>query len=416
MSPAAPTTLESQLGVPPDAGVFNDIEVQDCDEPVRRYFRSAIAPGTPLARAARLRMRGSVKVGKLWMPFRSDELLAPLHGYYWPATVAGGLLRGSDSYADGAGSMAWKLAGVLPVIRAGGPDFARSATGRAAAEGVWLPTALLPRYGVRWHADDDRHIVAAIPIGGEQLNLRITVDTDGLVRSAHLDRWGDPDGTGQAGWHPFGIEVVRSRTFACGITMPADGSGGWFHTTDRWRNGEFFRYSIHDLDPVVSPEDISAMKDATARPPKLPPPWFKHTFWRAHRAVYGISGGRFLWTTSSKRGWGALHLTTVGRKSGQERSVILGYIEDGPNLVVMAMNGWDEGHPSWWLNLEAHPDAVVRLARQQPRPVRARAAEGAERDRLWQRWLEIEPEIDAYASRRSIETPIVVFEPRQRTA
>jgi deazaflavin-dependent oxidoreductase (nitroreductase family) len=113
------------------------------------------------------------------------------------------------------------------------------------------------------------------------------------------------------------------------------------------------------------------MSNSAARPPKVPPPWFVHTAWRAHRALYRLSRGRFLWTTSNKRGWGALRLTTIGRRSGQERSVIIGYIEDGPNLVALAMNGWDEGHPSWWLNLEAHPDAVVRLARQHPRPVRA---------------------------------------------
>ena len=128
------------------------------------------------------------------------------------------------------------------------------------------------------------------------------------------------------------------------------------------------------------------MSTKAPRPPSVPPPWFVHTFWRAHRALYRLSGGRFLWTTSNKRGWGALRLTTIGRKSGQERSVIIGYVEDGPNLVTLAMNGWDEGHPSWWLNLEAHPDAVVRLARQHPRPVRARPAAGEERDRLWQRW------------------------------
>jgi len=68
-----------------------------------------------------------------------------------------------------------------------------------------------------------------------------------------------------------------------------------------------------------------------------------------------------LWTPASKRGWGAVHLTTIGRKSGKQRSVIVGYLEDGPNLVVVAMNGGEEGHPAWWLNLEAHPDAVVRL-------------------------------------------------------
>src|SRR5664279_4476559 len=95
------------------------------------------------------------------------------------------------------------------------------------------------------------------------------------------------------------------------------------------------------------------MSTAAPRPPKVPPPWFVHTAWRAHRALYRLSGGRFLWTTSNKRGWGALRLTTIGRTSGQERSVIIGYLEDGPNLVSIAMNGWDEGHPSWWLNLEA---------------------------------------------------------------
>ncbi|MGZ4756705.1 MAG: nitroreductase/quinone reductase family protein, partial [Acidimicrobiia bacterium] len=60
--------------------------------------------------------------------------------------------------------------------------------------------------------------------------------------------------------------------------------------------------------------------------------------WRVQRALYKLSGGRFLWTTSNKRGWGALRLTTVGRKSGRERNVIVGYVEDGPNLVVLAMN------------------------------------------------------------------------------
>jgi F420H(2)-dependent quinone reductase len=146
------------------------------------------------------------------------------------------------------------------------------------------------------------------------------------------------------------------------------------------------------------------------RSPKTPPAWFVHTAWRVHRTLYRLSGGRFLWTTSNKRGWGAMRLTTTGRKSGRERNVIIGYIEDGPNLVTLAMNGWDEGHPAWWLNLEAHPDAVVRLARQRARPVHARLAGGQERDRLWQRWLETDPKLLANATCRSTETPIVVFE------
>ena len=158
------------------------------------------------------------------------------------------------------------------------------------------------------------------------------------------------------------------------------------------------------------------MTATATRPPKLPPKWFMHLFWRVHRVLARVSGGRFLWTTAAKRGWGALLLTTVGRRSGEERNVVVGYLEDGPNLVVLAMNGWQEGHPAWWLNLQAHPDAVVRLGHEPARPVHARAAVGDERARLWQRWAEVDEDLDGYAGLRSVETPVVVFEPREAAA
>lgn len=160
------------------------------------------------------------------------------------------------------------------------------------------------------------------------------------------------------------------------------------------------------LPPAARLADMASPQHA-----RVPPRWFVHVAWRVHRLLYRISGGRFLWTPSNKRGWGALRLTTTGRRSGQERSVIVGYLEDGSNLVTLAMNGWGEGHPAWFRNLEAHPDAAVRVAHQQPRPVRARLATGEEHDRLWQRWAEVEPKLDGYASQRSTDTPVVVLEP-----
>ena len=78
------------------------------------------------------------------------------------------------------------------------------------------------------------------------------------------------------------------------------------------------------------------------------------------------------------------------------------------------MNGWDEGHPAWWLDLETHPDATIRLPHQQPRLVRARHAAGDERDRLWQRWVAVDPRLDAYAVGRTTETPVIVLEPHSR--
>ena len=90
---------------------------------------------------------------------------------------------------------------------------------------------------------------------------------------------------------------------------------------------------------------------------------------------------------------------------------MLGYFEDGPNLVTMAMNGWGDAEPAWWLNLQASPDATVDLV-DGPRQVTGRAAQGEERERLWNRWRETDKHLDAFAARRSMETTVVILEPK----
>ena len=144
---------------------------------------------------------------------------------------------------------------------------------------------------------------------------------------------------------------------------------------------------------------------------KLPPRWFVVTFWHAHRAVVRITRGRVGLWRPKPNGWGTLWLTTTGRRSGQPRRVLVGYVEDGDNLVTMAMNGWGAAEPAWWLNLQAHPDATAQT-RDGARAVRAHRAQGPERERLWARWAEIDKNLDAYAARRPTETAVVVLEPR----
>ena len=153
----------------------------------------------------------------------------------------------------------------------------------------------------------------------------------------------------------------------------------------------------------------------TEKPARLPPRWFVVLFWRAHRALFRITGGRRgLWRPRARR-WGALQLTTIGRRSGQERSVILGYLNDGPNLVTLAMNGWGEGEPAWWLNLQANPRASVRLT-DGHHEVIAHAATGPERDRLWDEWRVVDRDLDRYARRRPTQTAVVVLEPSVKFA
>ena len=152
------------------------------------------------------------------------------------------------------------------------------------------------------------------------------------------------------------------------------------------------------------------MSEERSQRARVPPRWFVRAAWIIHRGLYRLTGGRVgLWRPKTDR-WGTMRLTTTGRRTGQARSVILGYYEDGPNVVTMAMNGWADDEPAWWLNLQAHPVASVELVDGR-RMVRGREAEGEERSRLWDRWQQIDSRLDDFAALRSGETAVVILEP-----
>ncbi len=149
--------------------------------------------------------------------------------------------------------------------------------------------------------------------------------------------------------------------------------------------------------------------------PRLPPRWFIRLAWAGHRSLLAVTRDRVGLATPTPGGrFGMLRLRTTGRHSGRERAAVVGYYEEGPALVTLAMNGWAEADPAWLLNLRANPDAIVDLPGGS-RSVRARIAEGEERQRLWVQWERYGgygDDVDAYARLRSGETAVVVLEPR----
>ena len=156
------------------------------------------------------------------------------------------------------------------------------------------------------------------------------------------------------------------------------------------------------------------MTQQAIQTPRMPPRWVIRAIWTLHRAAYSLTGGRFGLRTPAEDRWGMLRLRTVGRRTGRERVAILGYIEDGPNLVTPAMNGWADPEPAWWLNLQARPEATVELPGGS-RDVTARAATGDERAHLWSilTGLGSSAYTDASAALRSRETAVVILEPRR---
>jgi deazaflavin-dependent oxidoreductase (nitroreductase family) len=162
---------------------------------------------------------------------------------------------------------------------------------------------------------------------------------------------------------------------------------------------------------LVSNAGITTPKQNARTLPRI----MLRTFWLLHRAIFRITRGRFgLSRPETGKKFGMMRLTTLGRRSGQPRVAMIGYYPDGPNLVTLAMNGWGTAEPAWWLNLQAQPNTTVDLP-DGPRAVRARAATGQERDRLWATFRDYPGwgnDIDGLAERRSTATAVVVLEPR----
>ena len=129
---------------------------------------------------------------------------------------------------------------------------------------------------------------------------------------------------------------------------------------------------------------------------------------RLHPHVYRLTGGR--WFVG--RNFGVLNVivTTVGRRSGRVREIPLYAFEDGPRLVVIGSYMGRPEEPAWVGNLQAHPEARVRVGRQ-VRSMLARVVEGEERERLWSLAATGYPGYDDYARWTSRTIPVVVLEP-----
>ena len=128
-----------------------------------------------------------------------------------------------------------------------------------------------------------------------------------------------------------------------------------------------------------------------------------------HKAVLKASGGRL--------GGNLLHmpvleLTTIGRKSGQPRTVMLtSPLQEGQTYVVVASRGGDPQHPAWFVNLRDNPDVEVALPGQPKRRFRASIAEGEERARLWARVIAEHDNYAGYQTKTEREIPLVLLTP-----
>jgi len=128
---------------------------------------------------------------------------------------------------------------------------------------------------------------------------------------------------------------------------------------------------------------------------------------KLHAAVYRATGGGIGGRMVNSP---VLLLITTGRKSGKERITPLLYLEDGEDFVIVASNGGTSGHPAWWLNLQAKPEANVEVGGEKVR-VRTEETTGEEKRRLWDRVVEMYPTYEDYQRRTDREIPVILLKP-----
>jgi deazaflavin-dependent oxidoreductase (nitroreductase family) len=128
-----------------------------------------------------------------------------------------------------------------------------------------------------------------------------------------------------------------------------------------------------------------------------------------HRAALKVSGGRL---GRDLLKMPVLELTTIGRKSGQPRSVMLtSPLQEGSTIVVVASRGGDDQHPAWFLNLRDNPEVEVAYKGEPKRKMHARIADADERARLWPRVTADHGNYAGYQKKTQREIPLVLLEP-----
>jgi len=121
------------------------------------------------------------------------------------------------------------------------------------------------------------------------------------------------------------------------------------------------------------------------------------------RANGGKVGGPF-------EGAPLLLLHHTGARTGTRRVNPLAYQPLQKSFAVFGSKGGAPTNPDWYHNLVAHPEASVEVGTETV-DVKARVAEGEERDAIWERQKKLMPGFADYEKRMSRRIPVVVLEP-----
>lgn len=230
---------------------FDPSTLAHLPEPAQRFFRFAIAPGTPVVTVAEIGMTGELGLGSKEKPgyrrISAEQVLAPPHGFVWRVRTEAGLrLAGSDGAVDASSWSRFWLYGIVPVGRAGSdPDHLRSSFGRCIAEAVfWTPAALLPGEHVQWQRTGENSARVSVTGMGLEQAVDLQLDAEGRPTRVSFERWSNANPEKVFRLQPFGGTLSGFREFS-GYRLPTRiEAGNFFGTEDYF---PFFRVDVTSI-------------------------------------------------------------------------------------------------------------------------------------------------------------------------
>jgi hypothetical protein len=223
------------------AGRFDVADIADLPEIAQRYFRHAIAPGTPIYSGVELEMEGTFLLGDKskfqTYQMSARQVLRPPEQFIWvPRLRSSGLtIAGSDALVGGEAWTRFFLMGLIPVANVrSSPDLVRSAQFRGAIEGaLWLPSTMLPENGARWEQVGPNTARVTLGSFSPEIVLRLTLSENGAVREVVGQRWSNANPEQQFRLQPFGGTMSAEARFQ-GLTIPTAISAGNHYGTEAY--------------------------------------------------------------------------------------------------------------------------------------------------------------------------------------
>jgi hypothetical protein len=211
-----------------ESRTFNASMTAGLPEPAQRYFNFTIAQGTPLRTALEIDMTGDIGLGSKDTPGYRDmtarQILAPPRGLVWKLKT--GPISGSDGVLPDQSWTRFWLFGLIPIVRANGPDHHRSAFGRVVAEAAfWAPASLLPGDFVRWETIDENSARAVVTFGSLEQAVDVAVDEAGAPTRVVIQRWSNANAERVYREQPFGGYLSEFHEFG-GYRLPTRVEGG----------------------------------------------------------------------------------------------------------------------------------------------------------------------------------------------